>query len=141
MDNNFLSRKQLRKQKRLEKKEKRDLYFRNRAMKKRRDSINSNKSNRSKLQKNKFKKEKDIKRDKENNIISDDDLEEINTDIKKEVKDDDLEKEINYLEGKLKLKDKKGFEKFNKIITMENYDPDLMDFLGKRIFEKKRFKK
>ncbi len=47
MDNNFLSRKQLRKQKRLEKKEKRDLYFRNRAMKKRRDSINSNKSNRS----------------------------------------------------------------------------------------------
>ncbi len=144
MDNNFLSRKQLRKQKRLEKKEKRDLYFRNRAMKKRRDSINSNKSNRSnfsnksnnsinnknELQKKKFKKGKNIKKDNENNIISEDDLEEINTDTKKEFTDDDLEKEINYLEGKLKLKDKKKFEKFNKIITMENYDPDLMDFLG-----------
>ena len=143
MDNNFLSRKQLRKQKRLEKKEKRDLYFRNRAMKKRRDSINSNKSNRSnfsnksntsknnkyKLQKNKIKKEKVIKKDNENKIISDDDLEE-NNNTKKDIFEDDLEKEINYLEGKLKLKDKKEFEKFNKRITMENYDSDLMDFLG-----------
>ena len=127
MDNNFLSRKQLRKQKRLEKKEKRDLYFRNRAMKKRRDSINSNKSNRSnfsnksntsknnkyKLQKNKIKKEKVIKKDNENKIISDDNLEE-NNNTKKDIFEDDLEKEINYLEGKLKLKDKKEFEKFNK---------------------------
>ena len=143
MDNNFLSRKQLRKQKRLEKKEKRDLYFRNRAMKKRRDSINSNKSNRSnfsnksntsknnkyKLQKNKIKKEKVIKKDNENKIISDDNLEE-NNNTKKDIFEDDLEKEINYLEGKLKLKDKKEFEKFNKRITMENYDSDLMDFLG-----------
>ena len=30
----------------------------------------------------------------------------------------------------MKLKDPKEFEKFNKTITMENYDPDLMDFLG-----------
>jgi hypothetical protein len=112
-------------------------------MKKRRDSINSNKSNRSnfsnksntsknnkyKLQKNKIKKEKVIKKDNENKIISDDNLEE-NNNTKKDIFEDDLEKEINYLEGKLKLKDKKEFEKFNKRITMENYDSDLMDFLG-----------
>ena len=152
MDNNFLSRKQLRKQKRLEKKEKRDLYFRNRAMKKRRDSINSNKSNKSnmsnksfnsykniknmKLNKNKFKNQKKEKKieikEKEKKEIQNEEIYELNTDKKKYhyEEEDELEKELRYLEGKLKLKDPKEFEKFNKTITMENYDPDLMDFLG-----------
>ena len=152
MDDKFLSRKQLRKQKRLEKKEKRDKYFRNRAMKKRRDSINSNKSNKSnmsnksfnsynniknmKLNKDKFKnqkKEKEIEiKEKEKKEIQNEEIYELNTDKKKYhyEEEDELEKELRYLEGKLKLKDPKEFEKFNKTITMENYDPDLMDFLG-----------
>ena len=152
MDDKFLSRKQLRKQKRLEKKEKRDKYFRNRAMKKRRDSINSNKSNKSnmsnksfnsynniknmKLNKDKFKnqkKEKEIEiKEKEKKKIQNEEIYELNTDKKKYhyEEEDELEKELRYLEGKLKLKDPKEFEKFNKTITMENYDPDLMDFLG-----------
>ena len=152
MDDKFLSRKQLRKQKRLEKKEKRDKYFRNRAMKKRRDSINSNKSNKSnmsnksfnsykniknmKLNKDKFKtqkKEKKIEiKEKEKKEIQNEEIYELNTDKKKYhyEEEDELEKELRYLEGKLKLKDPKEFEKFNKTITMENYDPDLMDFLG-----------
>ena len=152
MDDKFLSRKQLRKQKRLEKKEKRDKYFRNRAMKKRKDSINSNKSNKSnmsnksfnsykniknmKLNKDKFKnqkKEKEIEiKEKEKKEIQNEEIYELNTDKKKYhyEEEDELEKELRYLEGKLKLKDPKEFEKFNKTITMENYDPDLMDFLG-----------
>ena len=152
MDDKFLSRKQLRKKKRLEKKEKRDKYFRNRAMKKRRDSINSNKSNKSnmsnksfnsynniknmKLNKDKFKnqkKEKEIEiKEKEKKEIQNEEIYELNTDKKKYhyEEEDELEKELRYLEGKLKLKDPKEFEKFNKTITMENYDPDLMDFLG-----------
>ena len=152
MDDKFLSRKQLRKQKRLEKKEKRDLYFRNRAMKKRRDSINSNKSNKSnmsnksfnsykniknmKLNKDKFKNQKKEKKieikEKEKKEIQNEEIYELNTDKKKYhyEEEDELEKELRYLEGKLKLKDPKEFEKFNKTITMENYDPDLMDFLG-----------
>ena len=152
MDDKFLSRKQLRKQKRLEKKEKRDKYFRNRAMKKRRDSINSNKSNKSnmsnksfnsykniknmKLNKDKFKNQKKEKKieikEKEKKEIQNEEIYELNTDKKKYhyEEEDELEKELRYLEGKLKLKDPKEFEKFNKTITMENYDPDLMDFLG-----------
>ena len=152
MDDKFLSRKQLRKKKRLEKKEKRDKYFRNRAMKKRKDSINSNKSNKSnmsnksfnsynniknmKLNKDKFKnqkKEKEIEiKEKEKKKIQNEEIYELNTDKKKYhyEEEDELEKELRYLEGKLKLKDPKEFEKFNKTITMENYDPDLMDFLG-----------
>ena len=152
MDDKYLSRKQLRKQKRLEKKEKRDKYFRNRAMKKRRDSINSNKSNKSnmsnksfnsynniknmKLNKDKFKNQKKEKKieikEKENKEIQYEEIYELNTDKKKYhyEEEDELEKELRYLEGKLKLKDPKEFEKFNKTITMENYDPDLMDFLG-----------
>jgi nucleolar MIF4G domain-containing protein 1 len=152
MDDKYLSRKQLRKQKRLEKKEKRDKYFRNRAMKKRRDSINSNKSNKSnmsnksfnsynniknmKLNKDKLKnqkKEKEIEiKEKEKKEIQNEEIYELNTDKKKYhyEEEDELEKELRYLEGKLKLKDPKEFEKFNKTITMENYDPDLMDFLG-----------
>ena len=152
MDDKFLSRKQLRKKKRLEKKEKRDKYFRNRAMKKRRDSINSNKSNKSnmsnksfnsynniknmKLNKDKFKNQKKEKKieikEKEKKEIQNEEIYELNTDKKKYhyEEEDELEKELRYLEGKLKLKDPKEFEKFNKTITMENYDPDLMDFLG-----------
>ena len=152
MDDKFLSRKQLRKQKRLEKKEKRDKYFRNRAMKKRKDSINSNKSNKSnmsnksfnsykniknmKLNKDKFKNQKKEKKieikEKEKKEIQNEEIYELNTDKKKYhyEEEDELEKELRYLEGKLKLKDPKEFEKFNKTITMENYDPDLMDFLG-----------
>ena len=152
MDDKYLSRKQLRKQKRLEKKEKRDKYFRNRAMKKRRDSINSNKSNKSnmsnksfnsykniknmKLNKDKFKNQKKEKiieiKEKEKKEIQNEEIYELNTDKKKYhyEEEDELEKELRYLEGKLKLKDPKEFEKFNKTITMENYDPDLMDFLG-----------
>ena len=152
MDDKFLSRKKLRKKKRLEKKEKRDKYFRNRAMKKRKDSINSNKSNKSnmsnksfnsynniknmKLNKDKFKnqkKEKEIEiKEKEKKKIQNEEIYELNTDKKKYhyEEEDELEKELRYLEGKLKLKDPKEFEKFNKTITMENYDPDLMDFLG-----------
>ena len=152
MDDKFLSRKQLRKKKRLEKKEKRDKYFRNRAMKKRKDSINSNKSNKSnmsnksfnsykniknmKLNKDKFKNQKKEKKieikEKEKKEIQNEEIYELNTDKKKYhyEEEDELEKELRYLEGKLKLKDPKEFEKFNKTITMENYDPDLMDFLG-----------
>ena len=121
-------------------------------MKKRKDSINSNKSNKSnmsnksfnsynniknmKLNKDKFKnqkKEKEIEiKEKEKKKIQNEEIYELNTDKKKYhyEEEDELEKELRYLEGKLKLKDPKEFEKFNKTITMENYDPDLMDFLG-----------
>ena len=128
MEEKFLSRKQRRKMERKAKKEKKDLFYRNSKInkQKRKNSIDNNLTERE--SKNDNKEIKKVKTNEKNK-------KEINETENKKLKVqkdeilDDIDKEIEYLEGKLGLKDEKNVKKLTKTLTIENYDPDLLDFL------------
>lgn len=127
MEEKFLSRKQRRKMERRAKKEKKDLFYRNSKVnkQKRKNSVDNNlvenesKKNKKEIKVNKIEKSKVQIKEKDNKKQK----------IKKDEVLDDIDKEIEYLEGKLGLKDEKNVKKLTKTLTIENYDPDLLDFL------------
>jgi hypothetical protein len=148
MNKNFLSRKTLRKNKRIEKKLKMNQYYNSKYSKSKFDGSNNKSGEHNKLRKT-FTKEKDDEEEIDGYVSNEEfEDEEIDSDMASD-KDsqieneedninepkitnkhnDDLEKELKYLEKKLDIKKSKNYDRYKKRLTMENHDPDLMDFL------------
>jgi nucleolar MIF4G domain-containing protein 1 len=150
----FLSRKTIRKNKRMEKKQMKNQFYQQKFGK---DSNNNNYNNRVLESKN-FKKQynkqnddddeeiedieendneefedeeidSDMASDKDSQEIDNDEQENENNNVFRENKNHDLANEIKYLEKQLQIKKGDAYERYKKKLTLENYDPDLMDFL------------
>ena len=129
MDERFISRKQRRKMERKQKKERKDTFYRNKSKNKnkgvRKTSVDSNGSNGKKVA------ESDMEYIRKK--MGGKKVEEKQKEMKvrgKDVKEkDDIDLDLEYLEGKLGLDKEENLKALSKIYTIENHDPDILEFL------------
>ena len=130
MDERFISRKQRRKMERKQKKERKDTFYRNKSKNKRgrKTSVNSVNSDGKKVEESDMEY---IRKKMGKKVEEKGKGKEIK--VKGKVKDvkekDDIDLDLEYLEGKLGLDKEENMKALSKIYTIENHDPDILDFL------------